>query len=925
MASKLITVLMDLEQPIEELYGTWRSTYRADTDQGTLEILQLTLDMTGFCYELQLEDVDNTAHLRDFVRLKFIKSPYNETGLFSKPAVLKRIFQLLELMIARAFRELLLDNIWLNYFVRILIAFCESNEDECKMVGGYLSTLVLVNMAYVRDKLLHNHQDRSPPDDDDEESSSTADSQQHRRYVHKVSRMMLRNVEASCGYTITLPIISELVCRMLETYPKLCVVEECMLDVLTSFLHHRHAKMFHTVAICLRNLLNTDIQEQKVAEKVVEYFMGEPEKRFTQSMFSYKSSEKVCMEVIVSIQRQNYGKAVFDKDVVEKLRQQMFHADEVIRGYAIDFHVGTLCSPDDADNSKNLDILRHILELYVRYEHRTDSLTALIGDLWQLEFFDDFQMVFNLLGEESTRKDNHFMVYSVVHVINQCFALLMKDLQEKAGSHSRLTGLLKDFMLGYPPSLQKCSNYEHAYMILLQSADATFHDGIKQRNVNVDQYYEELFAVLEEVAHTGRNFYVMSKNLAVIRSYWNIIIDVEQMWSELLQHYVEELYETRCKINSRNIGKCRDLTDHYADCCTRLTVFLELDHDVKTHLPNLKNIMFNDFRLVEKMQLTSEQMGIFYRLYKCLFQAIVKAMQAEHAGAERSLTPSFQSTPRPTRQHLPKRMLELLRVLIKQLQKYDEPLDTSVHMFVSLCDMLLMTQDAIADVGISELAATVYHVEPALLQRMAKFVLNYLFSKKYDWHEAPVMKQKQMLIKYVQLYDLHKSLPGITDAHYIVVNFAIDSVFDRQLKDLLKVLHRADPAQFCEVIAQAAFQLLQGYKSEISVKSFFKKFQSFALAKLTADSKEEYYTVMAKVMEKILNNLMHILSDPEPTADAKRMFKLIEPLLPDVPIDDRLMMEHLLMRHPEYDRLSDANRRAVNRFVKHLNPEGQED
>ncbi|KXJ80370.1 hypothetical protein RP20_CCG025310 [Aedes albopictus] len=551
MAAKLITSLVEGEQPVEELYGTWRTGYRADTDQGTLEILQLALDLTGFCYELQLNDVGNTADLREFVRSKLVKSSYQETGVFGKTANHKRIFQLLEMMIAREYRELLLDNIWLNYFVRVLIAFCESNEDECKMVGGYLSTLVLVNMVYVRNQLGNHRQGRISPDDDDE--TSPGDTEQQLRYVHKVCNMMLRNVEGSSSYKITLPIISELICRTLEAYPKECIIENCMLDVLTAFLQHRNCKMFQTVAICLRNLLNTDIHKEEVSNRVAKYFLGVPEKRFTQSMFTYKSCEKVCMEVIVSIQRQNYGKAVFDEAVVEKLRQQMFHADHVIRTYAIDFHVGTLCSPDDTDNGKNLEILQHILKLYVRYEHRTDLLSALITDLWQLEFFDDWDMVFKLLEEETARKDNHFMMYSVVHVINQCFALLMNDLDQKGGSHSRLLGLLRDFMQGYPWILQKCSSYEHAYMILLQSAEATFHERIKQYNVNVDQYYDGLFAVLEEVAHSGRNFIMLNKNLAVIRGYWNIIMDVEQLWAELLQHYTNELFETRTKINSRNI------------------------------------------------------------------------------------------------------------------------------------------------------------------------------------------------------------------------------------------------------------------------------------------------------------------------------------------------------------------------------------
>ncbi|XP_062546736.1 uncharacterized protein LOC134212686 [Armigeres subalbatus] len=916
MATKLITALIEGEEPTEELYRMWRNDYRADTEQGALSILQLALDLTGFCYELKDEVVEHTADLREFVRTKFIKSSYYDSNVFNKPAVLKRISHLFELMISRDYKELLLDNMWLNWLVRLLIAFCESEEDECKMVGGYLSALVLANLAYVRDQL-DNHHDTSQLDDDDSEPTG---SPQHRQYLLKIFRIMVRNVEGNCAYTMTLPIICELTCQMLETYPREYVVENSVLHVLTTFLRHRHTKMFQTVAFCLRNLLNIDNQEAEVAEKVANFFIESLEKRFTHSMFTYKSCEKVCMEVVVFVQRLNYGKEVFSEDIVDKLRQQMFHAEEMIRGYAIDFHVCTLCSPDDTDNSKNLEILQHILRLYVRYEHPIDSLTALITDLWQLEFFDDWDIVFKLLDEESARKDNLFMIYSVVHVINQYFALLMKDLEQKSASHSRLLGLLKSFTQGYPSCLLKCANYEHAYTILLQSADASFHAHFKKYSMNIDQYYCELFAVLEDVAHTGRNFYMLHKNLAVIRGYWNIIMDVEQIWSDLLQEYADKLLETRMKINSRNIGKSNELSEQYAECVTRLTAFLELDHDVKTHLPHLKHVLYTDFRLLEKMQLTREQMSIFYRLYKCLFHVIVQARQAETA-KEHSLKEPIAHL-QQTGNSLKKRVMELIRVLIKQLQKYDESLDTSVHMFISLCDMLLVTQNAVGDLGIAELEAIVYPVQPALLQKMAKFLLYYLFSKKDDWHDAPVIKQKQMLMKYVQLYDLHKSLPGITDTHFIVANFAIDTVFDKQLRDLMKVLHRADPSQFCEVIAQAAFQLLQGYKSESNVKNFFAKFQSFALGKLTAENKEDYHTVMAKVMEKILNNLMHILSDPGPsTAESKRMFKLIEPLLPDVPIEDRLTMEHLLMRHPEYDKLSDSDRRAVNRFVKHLNPQ----
>ncbi|XP_065090089.1 uncharacterized protein LOC135711232 [Ochlerotatus camptorhynchus] len=912
MASMLFTALQEEAQPVQGLYRSWRNDYREDTDYGTLMILQLAIDLTGYHYVLTLEDVENIGNMLQVVHERILKSSYQDCGIFGHSAVLKRLSKLLELLIAHDYDELLLNNIWLNYFIRLLVTFCESNEDKCKMVAGYLSMLVLVNLTSVREQL-HKRLEAEQLD----ESESPSEPEKHLRYVHKVSKMMFRNVEGACGYAITLPVITDLFCRMLQAHPMVYVVEHCMLDLLGTFLQHRHGKMFQMVAACFRNLLNPDIQEEVVVDRVAKFFIESAGKRFTQSMFNYKSSEKVVMEVVVSIQRLNYGKAIFDEAVTETLRQQMFHKEETIRGYAIDFHVCTLCSPDETDGDRNLDILQHILKLYVQFDHSSDALSQLVTDLWKLEFFDDFRMLFNLLNEEAARNENHFMVFSVVHVINKCYALLMMDLEQQTSDRSRLIGLLKSFMLSYPPGLQMCISYEYAYTALLQSVDAAYHDKIKRYNVNVNQYYEELFAVLEEVARTGSNFYVISKSLSVIRSYGNVIADVEQMWTELLQQHVNEFFETRAKFNNRNIGKNKELTEQYAVSLIRLTAFLELDPNVEDNLHSLMSIMLNDCRLLDRMELDNLQVSTFHRLYKCLFFVIINGLKEEVTGeCSTKAMGLFQQIGR----RLKKRMLELMRVLIKQLQKYDESLDTSVHVFISLCDMLLMTQTDIANLNITELQDMVYTVEPTLLQKLAKFLLNYVFSKKYDWHEAPIMKQKQMLAKYVHLYDMHKSLPGITDTHYVVANFAVDSTYDKHLRDLMKVLHRVDPSQFCEVICQAAFQLLQVYKSEPSVKHFFKKFQTFALTVLTADDKEEYYNVMGKLIEMMLNHLMHIMSDPEPAAEPKRMLKLIEPLLPGVPIEERLKLKNLLQSHPEYERLTDADRKAVNRFVKHLNP-----
>lgn len=231
----------------------------------------------------------------------------------------------------------------------------------------------------------------------------------------------------------------------------------------------------------------------------------------------------------------------------------MFHKDETIRGYAIDFHVCTLCSPDETDNNRNIDILKHILNLYVQFEHSSDALSELVTDLWKLDFFDDWNILFNLLQDETARIDNHFMVLSVVHVINTCYALLMKDLEEQTSERSRLIDLLKSFVQSYPPGLQMCVTYEYAYIALLKSADAEHHDKIKLYNINLNQFYEELFAVLDDVARSGSNFHMLNKSLAVIRGYWDLIADIEQMWTELLQQYINELFEIRAKFNRHNI------------------------------------------------------------------------------------------------------------------------------------------------------------------------------------------------------------------------------------------------------------------------------------------------------------------------------------------------------------------------------------
>lgn len=159
-----------------------------------------------------------------------------------------------------------------------------------------------------------------------------------------------------------------------------------------------------------------------------------------------------------------------------------------------------------------------------------------------------------------------------------------------------------------------------------------------------------------------------------------------------------------------------------------MTAFLELDPKVDGNLHNLLDIVLNDSCLLDRMKLNNLQVSMFYRLYKCLFCVLVNGLKAEATG---ECSTETIGALHQTGRRLQKRILELLRVLIKQLQKYDESLDSCVHTFASLCDLLLMTQPEIANLNIAELRDMVYTVEPALLLKIAKFLLNYIFSKQY--------------------------------------------------------------------------------------------------------------------------------------------------------------------------------------------------
>lgn len=65
--------------------------------------------------------------------MKFLFQNFQEVNVFNKPAVLERLFKLLEMMIVHDSQELLQNNFWLNRMIMMMVAFSEADDDECNM------------------------------------------------------------------------------------------------------------------------------------------------------------------------------------------------------------------------------------------------------------------------------------------------------------------------------------------------------------------------------------------------------------------------------------------------------------------------------------------------------------------------------------------------------------------------------------------------------------------------------------------------------------------------------------------------------------------------------------------------------------------------------------------------------------------------
>lgn len=74
MTDRIVSSLTEGKKSVKETFRSWREKYLQNTDQGTLDAMQICVDVSGYGYVFQPDDLENVGNSREFVREKIIKT-----------------------------------------------------------------------------------------------------------------------------------------------------------------------------------------------------------------------------------------------------------------------------------------------------------------------------------------------------------------------------------------------------------------------------------------------------------------------------------------------------------------------------------------------------------------------------------------------------------------------------------------------------------------------------------------------------------------------------------------------------------------------------------------------------------------------------------------------------------------------------------
>ncbi|XP_053673678.1 uncharacterized protein LOC128723938 [Anopheles nili] len=873
--------------PSWKVHKAWREQFAEEKEQRAITVIQLCIDMTGYNYNFDVTDLkllieNDNESMSD----KISQAPLQVRDFFEDGKFMTNLQEFFQHIIVQHWKELLNDNKWFNISVKFIMLLCASTHDEYSIVGSLIGTILVQNLCAARANLLNDIERAYYMRD--AQRKNMLGKKQH--YIDQICLTLFPSVEKGFKYSKLSPFLMERVCDMLTSYPNIMVISYNKLELLTAGLQWKNRKNIQMALTCLQHLADESFSSETVRE--VGLYILKSDVLLMQIVNTFKQFELCVLQLFLQAHGL-IGSMPFCAETADLIVRLMFSSNENVLNAAIDLHVlyyTAICPPADVEQQA----LLALLDTFSRYAYTLSSFETVVNKLWLKGFFRRFDRLFDLLLNTINSDENGFILSSIVQTINFCHQILMEDIKTKILPSSRpsksvswgcIKKRIQSFVKGYPKCLAKVSRHPDLYNLMLNCLNPLYNELYSVAGVNCEAYYVDvLYNTLSKVALHGKTYSILFHTLTAIYSFDSIVHVSEDIWNELTETYYTFFFHTRSRLRRYNLGIDKKLKESYTTAITRLCVLIEINN-TSENVCILVEYLANDLMLLEKMKLLDESIAIFYRLYKNTLYGVVKYC----------LQDPSKDCPVVKSQLFAKRFQTLMCKLIERLDCDEDEFDVAMHIANTVCNMLVLTQQHDGTL----LIETIPHMETTslhdVLQKLTKYVERHVFSKSIDADDNNYLLSRRLtLATYNELYRLHASLPKRTDTWMILKHYVENTLFAKELEQLLDIVFTKDRCEFYNITATIIMEYCKNKIYSNNVKNFFTKIHSFKSKQLPEVDEEDYlFNIIQCIVDRILEQI-----DESNVVLANKFGKIFTIMKPWV------------------IRLSRENLKALNRFIR---------
>uniref|UniRef100_A0A182WFH6 Uncharacterized protein n=1 Tax=Anopheles minimus TaxID=112268 RepID=A0A182WFH6_9DIPT len=346
---------------LQDVYYSWRRVLEGNKDVGTMCILQLFVDMTGFFYTIELADLtllkeDSQSLLEE----KIYKAPFEICDIMDRTFVVN-FNKFWHQAIVKQWKELLLENDWFNKSVMFAVVLANSDCDECVMVGSFIGAHLLPNLCSARSHLLNDLEKGSWW----RRNQSTSSLQKKQNYIDQICQTLIPDIKHGLQFASVADIIMDQIFETILAFPQLIVLEYGQLDLIGEGLQFKNRKAVSKVLQCLK-ILMVDAFHSGAKETVALYILRR-ETQLTCIMDAYKKTESKILHLFLDALGV-VGNVLLSEETAEKIVLKMFGTDQAVINAAIDLH-GIYCASIHPPAEVETNALAAILEAFERYAY----------------------------------------------------------------------------------------------------------------------------------------------------------------------------------------------------------------------------------------------------------------------------------------------------------------------------------------------------------------------------------------------------------------------------------------------------------------------------------------------------------------------------------------------------------------------------